>query len=67
VGGKNAPVAAAPAAVTNPEGDATGSRRVLRLGSWVEDVRSLRSESSSHLAAGDRASLIGFRVARSIH
>ena len=40
--------------------------RVLRGGSWVSDPRLLRSADRNRYAAGDRISLIGFRVSRTL-
>ena len=43
------------------------SLRMLRGGSWSYGPRDLRSANRGWLQAGDRYSVIGFRVARTIH
>ena len=42
------------------------SRRVLRGGSWVSLPRDLRSAARHRYTAGNRSSVIGFRVARTL-
>ena len=41
-------------------------RRVLRGGSWLDTPETLRSANRDRLAAGDRSSSVGFRIARSL-
>ena len=53
-------------AVTDPEGPATGSNRVVRGGSWSRDARYLRSAVRFSNAPGNRDSNVGFRLSRSI-
>jgi len=49
-------------AQTDPTGPASGSRRVLRGGSWIDTVTFLRSASRSHNTPSSRNSYNGFRV-----
>jgi len=49
--------------IADPGGPATGERRVLRGGSWVNEARRLRSAYRDHDAPGDRGPLGGFRLA----
>ena len=49
-------------AQTDTEGPASGSNRVTRGGSWVNDGTLLRSALRNNLSPGRRLSLIGFRV-----
>jgi len=50
--------------VTDPQGPATGSSRVLRGGSWFNDARVLRSALRNSIGPGDRGSDVGFRLVR---
>ena len=52
------------AAQTNPTGPASGSYRVLRGGSWVNDTNYVRSSYRSYNAPDGSTNGIGFRVAR---
>jgi formylglycine-generating enzyme required for sulfatase activity len=49
---------------TNPPGPATGSRRVLRGGSWNNVSYFLRSPVRGHYTPGLTSSNVGFRIAR---
>ncbi|MEN9503194.1 MAG: hypothetical protein RI964_2479 [Pseudomonadota bacterium] len=49
-------------AVTNPQGAASGSYRVLRGGSWVSSAQGLRSASRRFSTPDNRNNLIGFRL-----
>ncbi len=51
-------------AVTNPQGAQSGSSRVLRGGSWFNDVNSCRSSYRSWLGPSIRNDDGGFRLAR---
>ncbi len=53
-------------AATDPRGPATGSDRVLRGGSWGDGPRYGRSAYRFRLSPGDRNSVLGFRVLRTI-
>jgi len=48
--------------VDNPPGPATGSYRVLRGGSWLNDARYCRSADRNYISPDDRYGLIGFRL-----
>jgi formylglycine-generating enzyme required for sulfatase activity len=48
--------------VTDPEGPASGSRRVGRGGSWHDDGTYLRSAGRSTYAPSGRSTTLGFRV-----
>ncbi len=50
-------------AVTDPQGPASGSDRVLRGGSWDDDARHCRSASRARFDPDIRFSLLGLRVA----
>ena len=47
---------------TDPEGPESGSRRVLRGGSWIYDARRVRSAYRYWLTPGDRSGYLGFRL-----
>ena len=51
-------------AVRDPQGPATGSRRVLRGGSWDGHVRGVRAAYRSWDEPGDSGVNLGFRLAR---
>lgn len=53
-------------AVTDPWGLASGSSRVLRGGSWVDDAGYARAASRFRAGPGDRGDGGGFRVSRSL-
>ncbi|MBL62512.1 MAG: hypothetical protein CMI30_03785 [Opitutae bacterium] len=46
----------------DPAGPATGSKRILRGGSWVSHAVSLRSASRSRIEPLNKVSVLGFRV-----
>jgi formylglycine-generating enzyme required for sulfatase activity len=48
--------------IRNPAGPATGSKRVVRGGSWDEGVDELRTSHRANRDPADRRSEIGFRV-----
>jgi formylglycine-generating enzyme required for sulfatase activity len=50
--------------VTDPQGPASGSSRVIRGGSWYYGARFCRSAFRSHAAPGDRSFNLGFRLLR---
>ncbi len=50
-------------AVSDPRGPTTGSRRVVRGGSWSFSAGLCRSAHRSNLTPGDRNGNVGFRVA----
>ena len=50
---------------SDPTGASSGSRRVLRGGSWYGSARDCRSASRDWGGPGIRFSMLGFRVARS--
>jgi len=52
-----------PDPVTDPTGDATGSDRVFRGGSWGDDARSARSAGRYWFTPGFRSYGLGFRLA----
>jgi formylglycine-generating enzyme len=49
--------------VVDPVGCATGGKRVLRGGSWIDDVLDLRSAPRHHDDPGARYRDVGFRLA----
>ena len=53
-----------PGTVTDPTGAKTGSDRVFRGGSWVNDARKVRAASRRAYTAGLRNNYLGFRLAR---
>ena len=48
--------------VVDPTGEASGSRRVIRGGSWDYAGAGLRSAFRDSTTPGDRGNVIGFRV-----
>ena len=50
--------------VTDPRGPASGSARVFRGGSWMDDARFCRASIRIHFTPGDRYSFLGFRLLR---
>jgi len=50
--------------VTDPQGPATGSYRVIRGGSWSNNARLCRSAFRLHLTPGSRDERLGFRLLR---
>ncbi len=51
--------------LTDPKGLATGSRRVLRGGSWGNSAPYLRSANRDYFYPGSEFNIIGFRLVRS--
>ena len=51
---------------SNPSGPETGSSRVIRGGSWLNDADYCRSASRSDWHPGARGSTLGFRLARRV-
>jgi formylglycine-generating enzyme required for sulfatase activity len=52
--------------VPDPQGPASGSDRVLRGGSWINDARDCRSAYRLYDAPGDRLINLGFRLLRTV-
>jgi len=50
--------------VTDPQGPAAGSGRVVRGGSWDDVARNCRSACRGDSAPGDRFAFLGFRLLR---
>ena len=50
--------------VTDPQGPASGSYRVIRGGSWNSGARSCRSVYRYRLAPDNRMAFLGFRLLR---
>jgi formylglycine-generating enzyme required for sulfatase activity len=50
--------------VTDPQGPTSGSRRVLRGGSWITDAGNCRSASRNNDAPSGRSLRVGFRLLR---
>jgi formylglycine-generating enzyme required for sulfatase activity len=50
--------------VTDPQGPAAGSVRVIRGGSWDSDARNCRSAGRAPIAPGTRSDDLGFRLLR---
>lgn len=48
----------------DPKGPKSGSDRVVRGGSWYDDVRSLRSAGRDYGSPGVRSYILGFRLVR---
>ena len=48
----------------DPRGPGEGSERVTRGGAWFDEARDIRAASRSSIAADDRSSALGFRIAR---
>ena len=46
----------------NPQGPSSGSRRVLRGGSWLSNAERCRVSIRQDYAPGDRGNGIGFRL-----
>jgi formylglycine-generating enzyme len=55
-----------PEQVKDPTGPPTGSRRVLRGGSWFTLVRGVRVARRFKGAVGSRDHRLGFRIARTL-
>jgi formylglycine-generating enzyme required for sulfatase activity len=53
-----------PATVTDPSGATTGSERVFRGGSWMNQPSNVRAASRRSYTAGLRNNYLGFRLAR---
>jgi formylglycine-generating enzyme required for sulfatase activity len=53
-----------PGTVTNPLGATTGSERVFRGGSWMNQPSNVRAASRRSYTAGLRNNYLGFRLAR---
>ena len=51
-----------PASVSDPLGSVSGSARVLRGGSWIDDASGCRSGYRDRLPPGNRNDNVGFRV-----
>ncbi len=51
--------------ITDPKGPSSGSRRVVRGGSWSNLARYLRSAPRNSYGPGDRNDYLGFRLVRS--
>ncbi|MDR0502842.1 MAG: SUMF1/EgtB/PvdO family nonheme iron enzyme [Treponema sp.] len=51
---------------TNPTGPSSGSRRVIRGGSWVSEGKELRSAARSNAGSSFSSNAMGFRIVRSI-
>jgi formylglycine-generating enzyme required for sulfatase activity len=51
--------------MTDYKGPASGSSRVFRGGSWINDAVNCRSAFRINIAPGDRNSGVGFRLALS--
>jgi formylglycine-generating enzyme required for sulfatase activity len=51
-------------AQNNPTGAASGSRRVDRGGSWIDDAGRARASSRGHGGPSDKYNSLGFRLAR---
>ncbi len=51
----------------NPHGADTGSRKIIRGGSWNDDPLALRTTSRASADPGARTRTIGFRCARDVH
>ncbi|MEY2712832.1 MAG: hypothetical protein RL005_1054, partial [Planctomycetota bacterium] len=49
---------------TNPAGPASGTTKVIRGGSWNNDVTSMRCSNREAFLPSSPSSLVGFRVAR---
>ena len=52
---------------TDPVGQNTDSRHVLRGGAWSSDAQLCRSAERNAWSPGDRGNLIGFRIIRTLH
>jgi formylglycine-generating enzyme required for sulfatase activity len=52
--------------VTDPTGPSSGESRVIRGGSWNIYPRNLRSAIRNHYSPGNRNSIVGFRLLRTI-
>jgi formylglycine-generating enzyme required for sulfatase activity len=50
---------------TNPTGAFSGTRRVFRGGSWLNDAASVRSAFRHNFTPSDRGNYLGFRLVRS--
>jgi formylglycine-generating enzyme required for sulfatase activity len=48
---------------TDPKGPSSGSKRVLRGGSWTDFARFCRAAYRGHITPGYHNRLIGFRLA----
>jgi len=46
----------------NPTGDSSGSRGVLRGGSWCSDAQDLHFANRDYYSPGDRVTDVGFRL-----
>jgi formylglycine-generating enzyme required for sulfatase activity len=54
------------AAVTDPQGPSSGSLRVFRGGSWINDARGCRAANRHFDAPGDRVANLGVRLLREV-
>ena len=50
--------------VTNPTGSTSGSFRVIRGGSWIDNAEGLRSAYRGSITPSDRGYSVGFRLLR---